>query len=147
MSAGSGRSSETACALTALLHSWATASTLSWTSFSLFHKPAQQHKHDLERDPPQTQGICFVLRAAAKKATKAAHKKQKYAVDHFKWPQMCTGLAWLFLGDRMHVLMLRDSGCPTPPWLSLQGWGCTAPAPPLRVQRLPQTDRSSSSPA
>lgn len=111
----------------------------SWTSFSLFHKPAQQHKYDPERDRPhQTQGICFVLRLAAKKVTetKTAHKKT-YPVEHFKWPQMYAGLPWTFLGSGMHMLMLRDSGCPTSPWLRLQGWGYTAPAPPICVLWLP----------
>lgn len=61
MSACSGRSSETGCALRAPAHSWAPASTLSWTCFSLFHTPAQQHKHDPERDhlPKPKESVLF----------------------------------------------------------------------------------------
>lgn len=135
MSACSGRSSETACALRAPAHSWATASTLSWTSFSLFHKPAQQHKQDPERNspPPQTQGICFVLRTTVKKVTeiKTAHKKKKkknYPVEHFKWPQM-------FRLNLPNAVELRVSH-PTLAQFAGQGWGCTAPASSLSVPWL-----------
>lgn len=138
MSACSGRSSETACALRAPTPSWATASTLSWTSFSLFHQPAQQHKHDPERDPLNPRNP-FYSQTSSQGGDWNQNYSQKnnYPVEHFKWQQMYAGLPWTFLGGGMHVLMLRDSGCPTSPWLWLQGWGCTAPAPPICVPWLP----------
>lgn len=111
MSACSGRSSETACALRAPTPSWATASTLSWTSFSLFHQPAQQHKHDPERDPLNPRNP-FYSQTSSQGGDWNQNYSQKnnYPVEHFKWQQMYAGLPWTFLGGGMHVPCAHAEG-------------------------------------